>query len=111
MDSLRSSVFFRKPCWLIFNAFKDKNISAMAGDLIKNLTLKRVLIPWLSNSRSSGPETTQKIFLRARADLPTETYASVKDLWKNLKEIKIPRTDWILASGSLHLVGETMEAL
>jgi dihydrofolate synthase/folylpolyglutamate synthase len=111
MDSLRSAVFLKKPCWLVFNAFKDKNILAMAADLIKNLTLKRILIPWLSNSRSSDPETTRKIFFAAGADLPMDTYPSVRDLWKTLKKMKIPRTDWILVSGSLHLVGETMETL
>lgn len=109
--SLRGKAFFRKPCLLAFNALKDKNISEMAGDLMKNLAVKRVLIPRLSTSRSSDPETTRQIFLRARPDLPMETYASVKDLWAELIRIEIPRTDWILASGSFHLVGETMEAL
>lgn len=109
--TLRGSAFFRKPCLLAFNALKDKNIPAMAGDLMKNLAVKRVLIPRLSTSRSSDPETTRQIFLRSRPDLPMETYASVKDLWAELKKIGIPRTDWILASGSFHLVGETMEAL
>ncbi|OGR88782.1 MAG: hypothetical protein A3A86_00460 [Elusimicrobia bacterium RIFCSPLOWO2_01_FULL_60_11] len=109
--ALRGASFSKRPCLLAFNALNDKNIAEMAGDLMKNLAVKRVLIPRLASSRSSDPEETRRIFLRARPDLATDTYASVKDLWTGLGKMNIPRTDWILASGSFHMVGETLRAL
>lgn len=110
-SAICSSVFKNKPCILIFNALKEKDIVKMTQVLTKELNLSQLFIPVLDTERSSQPEEVAKLFHRAKAKCPIQTFLSVKECWEFIcrKREWVPPADWILVTGSLYLVGETLK--
>lgn len=78
----------------------------MIDSLQNQLNIIQVMIPKLGTERTSFPDDVKKNF---RAGIPVSTFDSVYDLWQQL-EIA-PNAEWILATGSLYLVGEILRKL
>lgn len=111
-SAIHSSAFKNKPCILIFNALKEKDILKMVQILTENLNISQVLIPVLDTDRSAHPERVAKIFLRSKAEYAVQTFSSVKKCWEFVCEKRdlLTEADWMLVTGSLYLVGETLKS-
>jgi dihydrofolate synthase/folylpolyglutamate synthase len=103
LEALRRTRLYSRPAALVFNALKDKNVSEMALLLRRALKIEEVFIPALPTERSMDPKQTQKLFPG-----PSRTAPSVRSAWSSAKKT---RAEWVLATGSLYLVGETLKAL
>jgi dihydrofolate synthase/folylpolyglutamate synthase len=103
LEALRRTRFFGRPAALVFNALKDKNVPEMAALLRRALKIEEVFIPALPTERSMDPKQTQKLFSGL-----SRTEPSVRTAWSSAKKT---RAEWVLATGSLYLVGETLKAL
>lgn len=103
-QALRDEAFARRPATLVFNALKDKNVPEMVRILRESVGVREVLIPALDTARGSDPRETRKLFGER-----SRTFPSVRSLWADLKKSR-PAPEWILATGSLYLIGETLAA-
>lgn len=100
-----------KRCLLIFNALKDKDIRKMVQILLHDLKIFHLLIPALNTERSTPPVQTEKIFRELKKKCSVKTFRSVQECWESLyhwQELAV-EADWILATGSLYLIGETLK--
>ncbi|MBI2916101.1 MAG: bifunctional folylpolyglutamate synthase/dihydrofolate synthase [Elusimicrobia bacterium] len=109
--SIRQTPFCSSKVLLVFNALQDKNVSAMAEILCKNLKLHQIFIPALSTERSSDPATVRDIFLKRSHQVPIQCFPSVPKAWAEIKSRKGTDADWILVVGSLYLAGESQKEL
>jgi dihydrofolate synthase/folylpolyglutamate synthase len=101
-----------RSCSLVFNSLRDKNIPAMVRNLARKLKIRRVFIPSLDTPRTQDPEFTKTAIECCAKKAPVEIYPSVASLWTRLKNC--PETlekDWVLVTGSLYLIGETLREL
>jgi dihydrofolate synthase/folylpolyglutamate synthase len=109
LDSLRWEGWQRRGCILVFNALKDKNVGKMLKLILKDLKVRLMLVPALGTERTTAP---QAVLRRAKAlakGLRLRTFASVWSLWKRAEVPGDAR--WMVATGSLYLVGETLASL
>ena len=112
LRAIRESKFGRLPCALFFNTLKDKNSPPMARSLLRSLKIERISIPRLATPRASTPVKILKIFSKKIKIKTLRTFPSVPDAWRALeRDMRLFKPAWVLATGSLYLVGETMRVL
>ncbi len=108
IKSLKQSVWGKMPCRLIFNTLQDKNALEMSQALQRGLKLKQVLVPKLGTPRSSDPAHIAELFAKNGS---VSVHSSVKSLWDSLRLSNFSKSEFILATGSFYVIGESRKAL
>lgn len=112
MESILRLPVARQKCLLVFNALTDKDVRGMIKMLIRGLKVARICVPILDTSRSSRPSFVGSEIRQLDKRVPVETFSSVPELARRLMSDGLrPSEKWILATGSLYLVGKLIKPI
>lgn len=110
VSSIGHENFSGRNSLLIFNALKDKDVVAMVSMLSSSLKLTEIFIPSLNTERTLSPQFVKKLFEKENRGIKISTFNSVSQMFNNIQARKrSSESEWILMTGSFHLIGETLK--